>query len=93
MPKMDEANIKDLGSQVAGLESDDFEPTDAPIPVDADDGEAVAVLIVGYAKGGKIADAKSVDLDLMSEGKETLKDILEKKLSGKEDGENNEEEE
>lgn len=93
MPNLDDAATKDLATQVAGLEMDDFEPTSIACPVDAEDGAPVALLIIGYAKDGKLDSAEKVILDLHEgmEGKEGLKGMLPKKPYEKADGEDEEE--
>jgi hypothetical protein len=43
---------------------EDFSPVDVQIPTDAKDGERVAMIITGYAEGGKLTGAYGASLDL-----------------------------
>lgn len=93
MPKLDEDAIKNLSDEVGGLESEDFQMLKADIPVDAEDGEPVAVLVIGYAKDGKLDEAKSVEMVLDEDGGHSLNDLLDNKNKLSEKDGNKEEEE
>lgn len=43
---------------------EDFRSADVSLPVDAEDGERVAMLITGMAEGGKLTDAYAAKIDL-----------------------------
>lgn len=89
MPKVDESYIKNIMSQLMNTEPEDFSPIDAEISVDAEDGAPVAMLLTGYAKGGKLTGIEATDFEV-SEMKRTG---LKEKLSAKEkDGDTKEEE-
>lgn len=90
MPKMDESMLKNMMSQMANAEPEDFYPIMADIPTDAEDGESVALLVTGYAKGGKLTKIEATDFDMgsMPEKETGLKSML----SEKEDGDTQEDE-
>ena len=53
------------------VRASDFEKIDADVAVDADDGEEVALIIMGSIKDGKLTNAIGTEIDLNGPEKES----------------------
>ena len=82
MPMRDEKPMNSYMSRVMSgmkyMEDEDLEPMEADISVDAEDGEKVAFVITGMAKGGKIMSPMGAMVDIGGGSEKTngLKQML-----------------
>lgn len=86
----DESYMKNIMSQMMNTGPEDFDARTVDIPTDAMDGEEVAVLVTGVAKGGKLTSVQATEFDVTG-NEESKKPGLKNMLSQEdEDGENEE---
>lgn len=59
-----EEYISSVQNALGKVIPEDFTPLNASISTDAADGERVAMVVTGYAEGGKLTGASAVKIDL-----------------------------
>ncbi len=80
MPRLDEAAMKEMKKQMGDISQEDFSPIEADVAVESKDGEPVGMILVGYAKGGKLTNTEAVDFDMsMTPGRKGLANKLSQK--------------
>lgn len=56
--------MQQVMDQMMNVREEDFTPMSVNIPVDAEDGETVSILLTGIAQNGRISGAKGVEFDM-----------------------------
>ncbi len=82
-----EEYITKAGAALGNLIPEDFQPATVSVPVAAEDGEEVAVLLTGVASGGKLSKASVAVLDLADEKPESKPKRLKKMFGGDDESE------